>query len=255
LTLTLGEGDVAELVGGSSDTSNNSGSVITANNPVQVITGMPCLEVPDTAPACDHVEETVLPAETLGDDYVLAQPTGPGARVVPHVVHLVGDFDGTTLTFLPARPTGCPTSLSAGQVVNCGVAMFTMGASVVDPGTKPPNQEGDPDETLAVAVKQFRTSYVFLAPKDYTENYVVVVEPTGATVTLDGAAASGTATPIPGTSFAVLRLTLDNGGSGAHTLTASSPVGIQVMGYGSYTSYTYPGGLDLQHIAPPPPAK
>jgi hypothetical protein len=30
-------------------------------------------------------------------------------------------------------------------------------------------------------------------------------------------------------------------------------VGIQVVGYGSYTSYQYPGGLNLTLIAPPPP--
>jgi hypothetical protein len=29
-------------------------------------------------------------------------------------------------------------------------------------------------------------------------------------------------------------------------------VGLEVMGYGSYTSYTYPGGLDLKYISPPP---
>jgi hypothetical protein len=29
-------------------------------------------------------------------------------------------------------------------------------------------------------------------------------------------------------------------------------VGIQVLGYGLYTSYQYPGGLNLEIIAPPP---
>ena len=33
----------------------------------------------------------------------------------------------------------------------------------------------------------------------------------------------------------------------------TSRVGIQVMGYGEYTSYQYPGGLNLAQIAPPPP--
>ena len=132
--------------------------------------------------------------------------------------------------------------------------MFTDGASIVDPSTQPPNQQGDPDETMAVAVPQFRTDYVFLAPTDYENNYVVVIAPTGTSVSLDGATASGTPTPVTGTNFGVLRLKLDNTGTGAHTLKASNPVSIQVMGYGSYTSYTYPGGLDLQHISPPPPA-
>jgi len=40
---------------------------------------------------------------------------------------------------------------------------------------------------------------------------------------------------------------------GAHVLTASAPVGLQVLGYGSYTSYQYPGGLNLKQISAPPP--
>jgi hypothetical protein len=34
---------------------------------------------------------------------------------------------------------------------------------------------------------------------------------------------------------------------------ANEPVGLQVLGYGKYTSYQYPGGLNLGKIAPPPP--
>ncbi len=48
------------------------------------------------------------------------------------------------------------------------------------------------------------------------------------------------------------RFKLGPGNGGAHTLQASAPVGIQVMGYGLYTSYQYPGGSDLTAIAPPP---
>lgn len=42
------------------------------------------------------------------------------------------------------------------------------------------------------------------------------------------------------------------GNNGAHSLSASAPVGIQVIGYGAYTRYQYPGGLDLDATAPPP---
>ena len=52
--------------------------------------------------------------------------------------------------------------------------------------------------------------------------------------------------------FSVIRHKLGDGEDGAHTLSASKPVGIQVMGFGAYTSYHYPGGLDLNQIAPPP---
>jgi len=272
LTLTMNAGDVAELVGGTPDTSDLSGSLVQASAPVQVITGLPCLDVPDMAQACDHVEESNFPAETLGKDYIVAQPTGPLGNPVGQIVRIYGNFDGTQLTYSPSTPAGCPTTINAGQVVDCGggqtavaqdfevkgdhsfgVGVFTQGASVVDPNTQPPNQQGDPDESFATAVEQYRDKYVFLAPTDYENNYVVVIGPQGTVITLDGSPASGSPTPVGSGGYAIWRLKLGQGQNGAHVLSASQAVGIQVMGYGSYTSYQYPGGLDLSLIAPPPP--
>jgi hypothetical protein len=267
LTLTMNAGDVAELVGSTDASSDLSGSIIHADEAVQVITGLPCLEVPDNALACDHVEESNFPAETFGQDYIVAQPTGPRGNAVGQLVRIYGNFDGTDLTYIPSTPTGCPTSINAGQVVDCGivnadfevkgtnsfaVGVFSQGATVVDPTTSPPNEQGDPDQSLAIAVKQYRTKYVFLAPTDYEDSYAVVIAPTGTMVTLDGMPATGSPTPLGSSGYGVLRLTLGAGQAGAHVLTATQPVGLQVMGYGSYTSYMYPGGLDLAQIAPPP---
>ena len=57
---------------------------------------------------------------------------------------------------------------------------------------------------------------------------------------------------VIGDGYGVTRYGLD-ANAGAHVLLASAPVGLQVMGYGQYTSYQYPGGLNLKQIAPPPP--
>jgi hypothetical protein len=290
LTLTLNAGDVAELLGDLTDQSDLSGSLVQANQPVQVITGMPCATMPDNAFACDHVEESNLPAETFGRDYVVAQPPGPNGNVVAHEVRIYGNFDGTTLTYSPSAPPGCPTTINAGEVVDCGtglgsvcenpqtgvydypcgngkmvgmdfevtgnnpfaVATFTQGASLVDPTTKGPKQQGDPDQSIVVAVKQYRTNYVFLAPTDYQENYAVITAPTGASISLDGAHVTTAPTPVGSNGYGVIRIPLAAGNAGAHVLTASAPVGLEITGYGASTSYTYPGGLDLQHIAPPP---
>src|SRR5688500_9931446 len=46
LTLTLSQGDVVQLVGGPTDTDDNSGSLVQASKPVQVITGHPCMQMP-----------------------------------------------------------------------------------------------------------------------------------------------------------------------------------------------------------------
>ena len=53
----------------------------------------------------------------------------------------------------------------------------------------------------------------------------------------------------------VFRVKLGAGKSGSHTLESTKPVGIQVLGYGQYTSYQYPGGLNLKLISVPPVPK
>jgi hypothetical protein len=290
LTLTMGAGDVAELVSGVTDASDLTGSLIKASGPVQVITGLPCLNVPDNAFACDHVEESNLPAETLGTDYVVAQPVGPNGNTVGHNVRIIGNFANTTLTYLPSAPPGCPATINQGEVVDCGTALgsicedpttgaynyacgapnivtqdfevkgsqafavsnFSLGGSLVDAKATAGTQQGDPDQSMAIATAQYRESYVFLAPQDYEDNWVVIIAPTGTSVTLDGLPVSTAPTPIASTNYGVIRTQLGAGQNGAHVLVASNPVGLQVMGYGSYTSYTYPGGLDLKYISPPP---
>jgi hypothetical protein len=45
----------------------------------------------------------------------------------------------------------------------------------------------------------------------------------------------------------------NTGSGGSHTISAPNPnikFGIEVYGFASYTSYLYPGGLDLEYINP-----
>jgi hypothetical protein len=286
VSLSLDAGDVAELVApGGADLS---GSLVQATAPVEVITGHPCIQVPPTEPACDHVEESVFPAETLGKDYVVTMPAAPDGTAAPHQVRIYGNVDGTMLTYEPSIPPGCPTTIDAGQVVECGtpacsnpvdpvpvtpavtcgttsidfevkgsqpfaVATFTLGASIVPQPAAALLPEGDPAQSLAIAVEQFRATYVFLAPSDYLASYADVVATTGTVLMLDGLRVTSNPEAIGTTGYGVYRLLLGAGQAGAHTLSASVPVGLQVVGYGSYTSYMYPGGLDLSQIAAAPP--
>ncbi|HWP07103.1 MAG TPA: hypothetical protein VNN72_15225, partial [Polyangiaceae bacterium] len=82
------------------------------------------------------------------------------------------------------------------------------------------------------------------APVNYLTNYVNITAPTGATVTLDDMTVAA-GTPIGTTGYSIMRVQLDNSGTGNHTVEASDRVGITVYGYGNYASYWYPGGLEL----------
>jgi hypothetical protein len=285
LTFTMNEGDVVQVMGAASDTADLSGSLVQADKPVQVLGGMQCAEQPWGAFACDHLESSVLPAETLGKDYVVTVPTSPHGRLVGHVVRFYGNVDGTTLKYSPEQPPGCPSTLDAGQVVECtgtpscpyvgdtrkkevapcvaqtfevtgdhefAVSSFMLGGSVVDGEDKLVDSQGDPSMSPMVATEQYRTSYVFLAPNDYDESFADLVVPPGTELTLDGARVYASPVAVD-PSWSVVRTGLGAGNDGAHVLTGSKPFGLQVIGYGAYTSYQYPGGLDLVPIAPPPP--
>jgi hypothetical protein len=263
LPLTLNAGDVAELVSDLGDQFDLSGSLITADQPIQVISGAPCEYVPENAPACDHLEQSVFPAETLGKRYFVNVPSGPMGLEVGHVVRFYGNVDGTMLTYAPAKPSGCPATVDAGQVVDCGVVTanfevtgtnefavgtFMLGGSIVDPS----GGLGDPSQSMVASVEQYRTKYVFLAPDDYDVSLIDVVAPSGAQLVLDGASVNwGSVTPIAD-GYEVWRVGVLASHGGAHTLEASDGVGMQVLGYGLYTSYQYPAGLNLKRIAPPP---
>ncbi|MBS2019395.1 MAG: IgGFc-binding protein [Deltaproteobacteria bacterium] len=270
ITFTLDAGDVAEVVSPSGNEYDFSGSLLQADKPVQVITGVPCTDFPLDTQACDHVEETLFPAETLGKHYVVMRPTGPKANNVGHIVRLYGNQDDTALTYKPNKPAGCPDKVNAGDVVECGevttdfeiegtkefgVGMFMLGGEKADPDWDPFSLEqpqGDPSQTFAVGVEQFRDRYVFLAPNDYKTSFLDVVAQEGTTLKLDGIDKSSELAVLAGTSYFRARIRLSSGNDGVHVLEASKPVGIQVIGYGDNTSYQYPGGLNLTLIAPPP---
>jgi len=283
----LNAGDVVELVGTADDTVDLGGSLVTATNPVQVITGRQCANQPDPMAACDHLESSVLPAETLGQHYVVTVPTSPHQTVVGHMVRFFGNVDGTVLTYSPAQPPGCPSTLNAGQVVECtgtpncatgtandgtedplpvtcvtqsfevtgthefAVSSFMLGGSAVDPTDTTADQEGDPSMSPIVPVEEYRAKYVFLAPSDYEESYVDIAAPPTATLTLDG---NPLLTPptVLNSNWSIIRVALGLGQNGAHVLTGTQGFAAQVIGYGSYTSYQYPAGFDLTHIAAPP---
>lgn len=264
VTFPLNAGDVVQVVG--TELSDFSGTLVKATQPVQVITGIACTQMPHGVVACDHIEESVFPAETLGKRYFVTSPTGPHGTAVGHVVRLYGNVNGTQLTY-PGQNPGAPGQINAGEVVELGVittdfeivgdheftvASFQTGAEQADPGVPFDQAKGDPAQSFMTTVEQYRKKYVFLAPGDYDVSFADVVGPAGAELTLDGVVVTKTSEPLS-SGYVTTRVELGPGNGGAHVLTASEPVGLQVIGYGTYTSYQYPGGLNLGLISPAPP--
>ena len=102
----------------------------------------------------------------------------------------------------------------------------------------------DPAMLLAVNPLQWRKSYLFFAATTWKANYVDILGPLNAAVTVDGAPVAGWQ-QIGASNYQVAHVKLSNAGNGTHSVSSDVGVGIGVYGVQDYGSYWYPGGLDL----------
>jgi hypothetical protein len=238
-----------------------TGTKISADQPVAVFSGHNCTFVPYNRWACDHLEEQMFPLETWGKEYVVTRAIPIfAANPEPNIWKLLSGKNGNVITFDP--PTVNPDiTLNEGQWVEFEardnfkitgseglmVTQFMVGMNYygVAAGTEAPY--GDPAMCLGVPFEQYRDEYTFLAPLTYEMSWVNVTIRSGAegTVLLDGMALTTPWVPVGGSGF--VSTTVDVVG-GSHTINASGVFGITVYGVGDYTSYMYPGGLDLEKI-------
>ena len=95
--------------------------------------------------------------------------------------------------------------------------------------------------------QQLRDRYDCVVPSTYTSNFVVLVVPRGARVLLDGNELTGASEMLG--AWYVLHAPVMPGRH--HLRTAEGvPLGVKVYGTARYTSYMYPGGLDLRLLPP-----
>jgi hypothetical protein len=253
--VTLNAGDVLEIT---TRTGDLTGSFISSDKPIEVISGHYCADVPDGVAACDHMEESMFGVDALGKRYMV---NAPAVTTIPtgkaEVIRIIATSTNTNLTYTPAQP-GAPTTIAnSGDFVeisgNASSFLIEADQKVLVAqymeGQDAGGGTGDPAMALAVPVEQFRTSYLFHAPTSYESNYVDVTATMGGTVMLDGVPLAFT--PIGNTGFGFVRvfpLSAGPGNDGNHSITGDQPFGISVYGYGQYTSYWYPGGLNLIDI-------
>jgi hypothetical protein len=102
---------------------------------------------------------------------------------------------------------------------------------------------GDPAFTLAVPIRQYRTSYTVLTPPGYKENYLTIITPTGTRPQLNGGDISGNPVTVDG--MDIYRLSVPEG---VQQLQNNAPFGVIAYGYDCDVSYAYPGGLNLETI-------
>ena len=267
VTLHLDRGDVAQLLTTNGDLT---GSRVAASQPVQVIAAHLCANVPLDVPYCDHLEEVVFPRETLSTEYVVVPPaipgcaSGDGACGARSAVRVIAMEDDVVVETDPSQAmperlvhTGDVADLrdvigpfvirASGRIL---VTQLMHGQCSSVPGPTADCDalapHGDPAMALVVPTDQFREDFLFHAPTSYESRFATVVAPLSSHPTLDGASLPALVR-IGASEWGFARVELGSG-TGNHRLSADARVGVSVYGYGRYTSFWYPGGLDLEPV-------
>lgn len=235
------------------DSADLSGTYITSSKPIEVFGSHSCAFIPFNVFACDHLEESIFPLSSWGRTAVV-----PAIRPLinePSVIRIISGVDGNQLSFSPSSVHPAVT-LNRGDLIEfesregfivtgsgvLQVAQFLVGQNY----TNQDNDQGygDPSLSLIPPSDQFRSDYTILAPQSYDLHFINIAYRNGAQIQIDG-------NPIPeGTHIGQgsWRSTSIEVGGGVHQLSGSDAFGVWVYGFGRYTSYMYPGGLDLKEI-------
>lgn len=270
-TFSIQRGEALQLVG-QGLTTDLTGTYVEAEQPVAVFSGHECASVPITRAACDHIEEQMFPMATWGRE-VAVSPVRYRSTAEPSTVRVMAQRDGVTLAFDGiATPPTCSRTLMRGQFCEfetdrgfrvTGSAPILVGQYLRGLGEPEecrcggsvcpdlPQCVGDPALVLEPPIDQYRSSYRFLVPSTYTANFLNVVVPDGADIDIDGNVLVGTTDSPTGAGLVTRTLSIAAGAHEIHSVDGRTRFGIKVWGVAPYTSYAYPGGLDLAPIAPP----
>ncbi len=277
LTLTIGPFDVLNLEGVDGLQSDPpttvgdlSGSTITTSAPVAVFSGVETGQVPvsfdlPTFPgfdpasgSCclDHLEEQLVPNESLGRRYVVGRsPVRSTSNFrEPDVIRFVGgDAPSTITTTLPdpafqsftLQPGEVKTTYTQEAFVAEGSAPFALAQLLVGMGMIDGPPLGDPSITLVPALEHRVDSLLAVTAASWTETWLVVTLESGTDVTIDGAAPAGCIVEDAGTlgaqTFESWACPLP-AGLDAHQIAGSGLVGAVLYGYSSAASYAAPAG-------------
>lgn len=228
-----------------------TGTRVEASAPVAVFSGHTCAYVPFDRPACDHLEEQILPDAVLGRRYVVGRLYPFHERPVPNYLRVLSVADDNVVRFDP--PIHPEVTLDSGEhvlveheepviVEGSGPLLVAHLGVGMEHSREAPNDEGDPSLVLVPPVEQWRSTYVFQVPGTYTSAYASIVAPADTTIELDGVPL--TTAPVTLGGFAMYDVALDPEAS-VHRLEASAPVGLTLHGYAAWTSYSHLGGLSV----------
>jgi hypothetical protein len=272
-TVNMNDGDVLE-VQTDAPYASMTGSRITANDghPIAVFSGQECAFIPFEVYACDHLEEQMPGLRFWGKEMIAARmPVRSTVDTSDKVLWQIYSSEPDNVVQLSASAgvQGLPWSqmtLAQGQLVE-----FAVWGNAAQPGDffieadKPIavmqymigstnencNGIGDPAMVYTSPTEQFLPRYVVLVPGTWIYDTLIVTRHAGVDVLLDGATVPNSAfVQVASSGYEVARIPADDG---IHTLESADPgkgLAVIVVGYDSYDSYAYAGGMGMGAINP-----
>jgi hypothetical protein len=272
-TINMMKGDVfsAMSIGFGGDLS---GSYILANKPIAVTAGQNCTYLPDqNYPACDHLEEMMLPVSSWGKFY----------HSVPYATRRKADlfriFAGDNNAKIYINGTLYATLATKGGEEGVGWLEYLplIRENIEFTSDKPiyvgqynnsQNYDGvatDPFYLVLTPVEQYQTQLVFTTPaKDFPQNYInlvcdstalfgIEIAPGGTNkweklTAIYGADSKPFPTKIYGQRY-VGKTFLIN--PGTYRMRGPKPFAGYIYGYGSYDSYGYPLSVAVGDLTKP----
>ncbi len=254
-----------------------TGTEIQSDQRVAVYSGNRCAFVPHYRWACDHLEQQMFPTNSWAMQYIAAN-INPPDLTQPAIFKVLALEDDTTFRTNPERAleqespysnspcwdseTQRPKTLNKGEscmieataiqdfalIADAGKPVL-LGQFMVGQNYDPTNlftSYGDPAFFLIPPIEQYRSDYIFLAPRSYEKDKINIYSTSNdVTIELDGQPLDVQWQQIGDLNAYVFRTDVTDG---SHQLKAQGKVGLIVYGYDRYVSYGYPAGLDLSYL-------
>ena len=235
-------------------TNDLTGTTIRSDKPVAVFGGHEEAVISDPERdgdncCAEHLEQQLFPVETWGNRYLAAKAKPRGSDY--DAWKIVATEDTTQIMTFPSQPGAESLLLHRGQHATfyssdsfeiASNKPIMVGQFLISQG-QTSQVTGDPAFILAVPIEQFRKSYLFMVPLDYTENYATIMRTAGDQIEIDGVL-------IPDSDFRGIgrgefELAYQELNPGVHEIVGTQPCGLSIYGYAQAVSYGYPGGLEL----------
>ena len=249
--VVLNAGDVYQLQDGADD-GDITGTQIVSDQPVAVVSGHSCAQVPSGTAACDYLIEQIPPTNTWGTEYL---STPLAIRTAGDTFRVVASEDNTTVTINGVQVA----TLDQGEFYE---TVLTERSSIVGSnpilavqfsnGSEFDGTETDPFMLLLTPSEQFRDQYTFTTLDDEsfaTGHFINVTAPAEGipSLQIDGVNVDPSLfAPIPGTDFLGAQIQVTEG---SHQVSSDLPFGLAAYGFGNFDSYGYNAGTALSAVA------